>query len=162
MAQVRRRERGAAAIEFAIVVPLLLLLIFGIIEYGFLFEFRQSISQAASEGARAAAIQLGPGTAQGKGEAAVTEALGSRDLTCGNNELINGHGDAVGTCTVSVDHASCSAPDAVDNPAMQCAKVEIEYHYAEHPVGPDLSWLPLPSSLTYAAVAVAGVSASAE
>ncbi len=48
-----RRERGAAAVEFALVVPLLLTLVFGIISYGYLLSFRQSLSQAAAEGARA-------------------------------------------------------------------------------------------------------------
>ena len=57
----RRRapsERGAAAVEFALVVPLLLLLIFGIISYGMMLSFRQGLTQAASEGARAAAVTL--------------------------------------------------------------------------------------------------------
>ena len=51
--RARERERGAAAVEFALVVPLLLVLVFGIISYGYMLSFRQSISQAAAEGARA-------------------------------------------------------------------------------------------------------------
>ena len=40
----RRREDGAAAVEFALVLPILLLLVFGIIGYGYMLSFRQSIS----------------------------------------------------------------------------------------------------------------------
>jgi Flp pilus assembly protein TadG len=55
----RRRERGqggAAAVEFALVAPLVLLLLFGIIGYGFMLTFRQALSQGAAEGARSAAV----------------------------------------------------------------------------------------------------------
>ena len=46
-----RGERGAVAVEFALVLPLVLVLLFGIIGYGFMLSFRQGISQAAAEGA---------------------------------------------------------------------------------------------------------------
>ena len=50
-----RQERGAVFAEFVIVLPFFLLLIFGMISYGTMFSFRQTLSQAATEGARAAA-----------------------------------------------------------------------------------------------------------
>ncbi len=52
-AQLSRRDGGAAAVEFALVVPVLLLLVFGIIEYGLWF----SDSLAARQGVREAARQ---------------------------------------------------------------------------------------------------------
>ena len=52
----RRPERGAAAVEFALVVPFLLLFLVGIISYGYMLSFRQALSQGAAEGARAAAV----------------------------------------------------------------------------------------------------------
>jgi len=54
-------DRGAAAVEFAIVVPLLFLLIFGIIDFGFGFHAWDASENAAREGARVAAVD--PNTA---------------------------------------------------------------------------------------------------
>jgi Flp pilus assembly protein TadG len=56
-----RSQRGAAAVEFAIVVPLLFLLIFGIIDFGFGFHAWDASENAAREGARVAAVD--PNTA---------------------------------------------------------------------------------------------------
>ena len=55
-ARRERGSRGAAAVEFALLVPIVLLLLFGIISYGYMLSFRQAMSQGASEGARAGAV----------------------------------------------------------------------------------------------------------
>ena len=47
-------ERGAAAVEAALVLPLLLLLFFGILEFGLLFRANHSIADASRSGARVA------------------------------------------------------------------------------------------------------------
>jgi len=47
-----RREDGAALVEFALILPLLVLLIFGVIEFGLLFYNQQVITNASREGAR--------------------------------------------------------------------------------------------------------------
>ena len=49
-------ERGAELIEFAIVTPLLLLLVFGIANFGLLFQRYEVLTNAAREGARVAAL----------------------------------------------------------------------------------------------------------
>jgi TadE-like protein len=51
-----RGEDGAAAVEFALVVSLLFVLLFGIMEFGLAFFQLQSLRSATREGARAAAI----------------------------------------------------------------------------------------------------------
>jgi Flp pilus assembly pilin Flp len=56
--QRMKRERGAAAVEFALVASVLCLLLFGIIEFGVILSVKSSVTQAASEGARAAVNQL--------------------------------------------------------------------------------------------------------
>lgn len=50
------RQRGAAAIEFALVITLFLVILFGVISYGSLFWVQQRLSQAAGEGARVALV----------------------------------------------------------------------------------------------------------
>jgi Flp pilus assembly protein TadG len=50
----RRRERGASAIEFAIVFPLFFGLIYIMVSYGLLFSLQHSITEAAKESARSA------------------------------------------------------------------------------------------------------------
>ena len=51
-----RRDRGAAAVEFALVLPVLLILIFGIIDFGRMLNAKITLTEAAREGARAAAV----------------------------------------------------------------------------------------------------------
>ncbi len=52
----RRDERGAEAVEFALIMPLLLLLVFGIIQYGLYFWAFQGGEAAAREAARRGAV----------------------------------------------------------------------------------------------------------
>jgi hypothetical protein len=53
----RRRDRGAAAVETALVLPILLLIVFGIIDFGRMLNAQINLTEAAREGARAAALQ---------------------------------------------------------------------------------------------------------
>lgn len=52
----RRPERGAAAVEFALVMPILLTLVFGIIQYGWYFYVAEGASGAASNVTRRLAV----------------------------------------------------------------------------------------------------------
>ncbi len=56
----RQRDRGAAAVETAIVLPLLLLLVFGLIDFGRMLNAQITVTEAAHEGARAAALGNDP------------------------------------------------------------------------------------------------------
>lgn len=51
------RRRAGAIVEFAVILPLLLMILFGIIEFGYVFMVRQSLQHAAREGARLASLQ---------------------------------------------------------------------------------------------------------
>jgi Flp pilus assembly protein TadG len=55
-----KRERGAAAVEFALVVLPLLLLLFGIIEFGRVYFVQLSLTNAARDAARTVAISDDP------------------------------------------------------------------------------------------------------
>jgi Flp pilus assembly protein TadG len=52
-----RAERGAAAVEFAIVLTVLLLILLGIIDFGRLLFVSQAVKSASREGARVAAVR---------------------------------------------------------------------------------------------------------
>jgi Flp pilus assembly protein TadG len=49
-------ERGAAAVEFALVAPVLVVLLFGIVEYSKVFSAQSALSAAAREGVRVVAL----------------------------------------------------------------------------------------------------------
>ena len=51
-------RRGAVVVEFALVLPVLFLLVFGIIEFGHIFFVRQGLINAARVGARTATLSL--------------------------------------------------------------------------------------------------------
>jgi Flp pilus assembly protein TadG len=50
------RDRGAVAVEFALMLPLLLMLVSGMIDFGRALNAQISISHAAREGVRASAL----------------------------------------------------------------------------------------------------------
>jgi Flp pilus assembly protein TadG len=126
-------ERGAAAVEFALVVPLLLLILFGIISYGYMLSFRQAISQGVAEGARAAAVAPVGSDHVALATAAIDEALsGYQGITCGSTVA----------CTIAVDPCATS-------PAY--ATVTVDYDYGSRPLTPALPGLGLvmPDHLVY-------------
>lgn len=78
-----RRDRGATAAEAALVLPVILMVLFGIIDFGRLVNAQIVVSQAAREGGRAEAVGADAGTraadaAQGLGpvDTVVLESCG--------------------------------------------------------------------------------------
>jgi Flp pilus assembly protein TadG len=57
MKTTRRDEGGAAAVEMALVTPLLFMLVFGVIVFGITFFRLQSMQAAVREGGRLAAVR---------------------------------------------------------------------------------------------------------
>jgi Flp pilus assembly protein TadG len=64
-----RRSRGAALVEFALVAPLLFILLFGIIEFGFAFVQWLDVRHGARETARLVAVNYKPTAAEGGAQA---------------------------------------------------------------------------------------------
>ncbi|HZB01944.1 MAG TPA: TadE/TadG family type IV pilus assembly protein [Actinomycetota bacterium] len=101
-----RREEGAAAVEFALIVGLLAILIFGLLEYGLAFWQVQNLRAAAREGARVAAVR-GDDTAvrDAMEEAAVGSLNGSwtftRSRTCDDTQPNLGQ-----EVTITINNAS--------------------------------------------------------
>src|SRR3954465_14976796 len=52
-----REQRGASAVESALIVPLLVMLVLGIAEFGHAFHVQGTLSAAAREGVRAMALR---------------------------------------------------------------------------------------------------------
>ena len=65
-----RSDKGAELIEMALVTPILLLLVMGIVDFGFMFQRYVVLTNAAVEGARVATM---PGYSDADARARVTE-----------------------------------------------------------------------------------------
>lgn len=74
------RQRGAVIAEFAVLLPVIVLLLFAIIELGVAFNQRQAINGAAREGARVASL---PTTSQGDACARALDAVGGIAFVAG-------------------------------------------------------------------------------
>ena len=93
------RRRGGAAIEFALVLPVLLTLLFGILEYGWLFLQQANVLSAVREGVRLGVTYDTADDPEGIAEARVAE-------------ILSGYG--FNTATASIDASiTGSSPDAV-------------------------------------------------
>lgn len=140
-------ERGAAAVEFAFIAPFLLILIFGVIAYGYMLSYRQAMSQAAAEGGRAAAVQIG-GTSNGDrisaARAAINDALDFYGVECTSGGALTHSGGAAGSCAITI--GTCSSGPS----GAQCAKVDLHYPYSDNSLIPGLGINELlPDDLAY-------------
>jgi Flp pilus assembly protein TadG len=72
-----RRRRAAAVVEMAIVSPLLFTMLFGIIEYGWVFTIKQTLTNAAREGCRTATLE---GSTDAQIKSNITTYLGATGL----------------------------------------------------------------------------------
>ena len=64
------RERGAAAVEFALIMPVLLALVLGVVEFGHAYSVQTQLSGAAREGVRSMALTNSSTTAKTTAKAA--------------------------------------------------------------------------------------------
>lgn len=172
----RRGEQGASAVEFAIILPLLVLFLFGIVEYGLIFFVNNGMTEATSDAARAS---LAGYTTGGTDAQIVQSALSylSADLSNDSSGMIPGTSSCTsddtpvttgGSVTAYTDSASSPtvpAPSAADPvicaatisqpgtggcnapSGFECLKVVAEYGWQADPVI-GLPLLPTPATLT--------------
>lgn len=74
-----RDERGQSLVEFALVLPVLCLLIFGILEFGVAFNNYLTLTDSVRVGARKAAVSRASGDPCGDVRAAITANRGGLD-----------------------------------------------------------------------------------
>jgi len=77
----KARDRGATAVEFALVLPLLLLLVCGIIDFGRALNAQITLTQAAREGARLGALGYSSTAIQTRAADAAPDLSGGINVT---------------------------------------------------------------------------------
>ena len=107
-----KSERGAALLEAAITIPMLLLVSVGIFEFGRAYQTWQILTNAAREGARMAVLSDSSNTDV---QARVTQYM------------TNGQLGAVGSATVGVNR---SAVLDVNGRAVSASDVSIDYPFS--------------------------------
>lgn len=110
-----RDQRGAIAVEFAIIVPVLLLLVLGILEFGFAYHSWDATQNAAREGARLGAVSPDVGEIEARVRG-TTSFLDQTQLTVTIECGLTG-----GT------FAPCPAPSSWDEGDI--VRVTVEYSY---------------------------------
>lgn len=101
----RDRQRGVAAIEFGLILPILCFLIFGLIDYGYWFTVDLAATNAVREGARIATTYAGDCP-----NASATSAGATAITTYMNNSGLSGLG---GTAT-------CACAEIAASPQFTC------------------------------------------
>jgi Flp pilus assembly protein TadG len=142
----------------ALIMPLLLLLVLGIIAYGYMLSFRQALSQGATEGARAAAVSAYPTDTQKVADAVagVNDALGSYGVTC--QVAVGASTGTLRRGSVTVGSCGLSTGTCVNNSLASCMSVQVVYDYKNHPLVPEVPGIGavMPDSLSYTATAQIG------
>jgi Flp pilus assembly protein TadG len=95
-------ERGAAAVEFAIILPVLILLLVGIVEFGRAFQVQATLAAAAREGVRIMALEDDAAAARAATRSAsdgLDPALSDANIAVAPVSCAGGAGNATVTIT---------------------------------------------------------------
>ena len=91
--------------EFALVVPLLLVLVMGIVEFGRAYHLQTTLSGAAREGVREMALHNNPTDARGATKAAAPQlALTDSQIAVTPSSCVASAGAPAATATVTVSY----------------------------------------------------------
>ena len=130
----RRGERGAALVEFALAVPLLLVVIAGIVDFGFAFQRYEVITNAAREGARMATL---PGYTDTAVDSYVRQYV-QNGLSLSDSAMST----VMPTGSVTVSYADLTVPAAVTGTmTVSTATVNVTYQHSWLLLRPMLSLL---------------------
>ena len=129
----QRDERGAEMVEFAFVVVLLIMLLYGIISYGLILSAQSTVTQAAADGARAGIVATSSAVAAAEAQAGSDISWMDKGA-CWEPHVPSGQANAAISCKASTENC----PSNVNN---QCIKVTVAYNYASDPLFPILPGL---------------------
>lgn len=121
----RKRSRGQSLVEFAVVLPVFLLILCGILDFGFALYSRMSVINAAREGARAASVAPDHTTIDSTAIARAVAAAQSSGLTITNS-------DVSVTCVATAPPpapSSCDFNTQAGALAGDSLRVTIDYSY---------------------------------
>ncbi|MGM0516321.1 MAG: TadE family protein [Pseudomonadota bacterium] len=105
------RQQGVAAIEFALIFPLLFAIFYAAVTYGFVFMLNQGLTFAAEEGARAALRVEDPARLQDYVEAQVDDRLAWLPAWARDAREVSITGpDSSGRLTVDLEFPASSLP----------------------------------------------------
>jgi Flp pilus assembly protein TadG len=107
-----RGDDGAALVEFAMVAVLLFTLVFGIIHFGYLLSFKQDMTRAAAEGARAGAVAFPNTSALTDASKATQDAVKAAGKNCSTTNGNDNDGDGM-SCNVTLGPCISAAGNCV-------------------------------------------------
>ncbi len=96
----RERESGQALVEFALIIPLFLAIVIGLIQFGVALNFWLDLQRLANQGARSAAVNCGSGSNQ-CGPTTLENYLGRKTTATPEGQVISrGNDPTVEVCYV--------------------------------------------------------------
>ena len=110
-----RREDGAAAVEFALIVSVLVLLIFGMLQFGLAFFQLQNLRVATREGARVAAVGGDEDIVRDRVEEASLGAIPANSGAISVDLCEEGNTDLDESAVVTVDLSSGALPASLQD-----------------------------------------------
>ena len=134
-----KNERGAALVEFALVFTLLVFILYGLISFGMILALKQGVTNAASEGARAAVGATNP---VGAAQLQAVDAL-----------------SWIGPDKVTAVDAVATQQACVGAPASQCITMKVTYRYSDKPLVPPAPGLRLFTPDTFSSSATVQIGA---
>lgn len=94
--KLTKSERGSTAVEFALILPILATLTFGMIDFGRMLWFQEILVNATRDGARQGTL-FNSGNGQGEIQGFVAQALNNGGVpAAGLNVTVNGLGSGQG------------------------------------------------------------------
>jgi Flp pilus assembly protein TadG len=136
--RTRRGQEGQAIIELALTLPLLLLVVFGVFDFGFLFQRYEVVTNAAREGARVGVLPGYSVTDAENRAVAYLDAGGVGGASVSTRARPCGQGVAANSRCVVATTGTLTLPAVGTAPArtVPTVTVEVQFDYPFRFVGP--------------------------
>lgn len=131
-------RRGSTAIEFALVLPLLLFFLSVIIDWGWFMSQRVTVARATMDGARVGATKFEPSTVtagsliEPRAEERAKDVLAGMGMPC----------DDPTVCVVTATYCANGAGGVCANPPIDSLVVQVSYAFT-----PFFGFSPMPSEI---------------